>query len=828
MRVHAIALLAIPALISMLMPGCLQSLTANSGGYAKNYSGGLHNITLYDPNTMEQCKLGQCICMACRNTSSWFGFRTSFAGGNCLFIQGCTQDKFNDLINSSLTVDKFPRQFMIGQGYSLSDFGEANGWCGDRLDIAVQWLVGSNETNYTMPDAGRARCFLSYDVMPVYVLYSKSQSINVPLTRKIADALKSAGPLVITTEMDLNTSVPGAVKNVSDQVSQIDAACGNKRTGGPDEAIHCFVALGVRVGDYDAVNQVRQQLGPDGWKKVDLIAFGINAHTMDLNWTNEDSCNPDAALQQALAFARFSLYNNSKPTIIPYIMFDSSGPDASGRCNWTEDGMVNGYGDVFKYWLFPFQKAGVIGMAAYAFNISQFGFVSDPLGCKDCSLGANDKRMAAWFASCRNYKIEAAKYPVGDNMIVFPNESGGTCDYNLNAMGMLQGQYTDQAEQITPDLTAPNSTLVRCDACVNENSTFPFDVKVASIGLSIPDKNATYCRSVPALDYYAGKRNLDPMLVRAIVLAESKFDNCSAAQVSSSGGVDSGCYPAGYDYVPDPEGNCPNTGSKIPGKRYCGLGLMQTLEPPYTFWPSSLTPDGKPGQYYSGAPSDQLFLEAQLGGRSGLITDSKTQCTPNFDPFNATDSACMGTYKFMLNMNDAANMVNKNLANLGNPDSNTQRGITYYLALHYYRGYGGYAQGWITEFGNRYKYDKDFCDQDANQNDPMCLERGTDSACTAGTADCCYGMKDFVKFVRECRFAKGTPPTTLQGDASAFYGDYGSKVLSYYRALVDGCGDAAGCPSWKTLQSAACTNTPKLGTPEDSAKAGDKCIMKTS
>jgi hypothetical protein len=812
MRVHIWAFIALLTLSSLLMPGCLQS--GSGQGYAKQYSTGLQNITLYDPSTMEVCKLGQCVCMACRNTTSWFGFRTSFAGGNCLFIQGCTQDKFNDLINGSVTTrDKFPRQFMIGQGYSFSDFGDANGWCGNRLDMAVQWLVGTNETNYTLPDSDRAKCWLQNDIMPVYVLYSKSQNINVPITRQIADRLKSAGPVVITTEMDYNWSVPGAVDNVSRQVQEIDAACNNERTGDEKEKIHCFVALGVRLGDYEGVKQVRQKLGVD-WKKVDLIAFGINAHTLDLNWTNDQSCNPDAALQQALAFARFSLYNNSKPTIIPYIMFDSSGPDSSGRCNWSEDSLVTGYGDTFKYWLFPFQKAGVIGMAAYAYNISQFGLVSDPLGCRDCSLGTSDQRMAAWFGSCRNYKIEASKYPVGDNMIVFPNESGGTCDYNMNAMGLLQAQYTDQADQITPNLTAKNATLVRCDACVNENKTFPDSTvpRDSSVlgALANPKTNDTYCRSVPALDFYASKWNIDPMLVRAIAIKESGFDPCAAAKVYPG----DHCYDLGYDYVPDlPGGTCHNADNKISGARYCAIGLMQSLEPPYTFWPSSLNPDGTAGQYYSGAPSDQLFLEAQLAGRSGLIADAKAQCSPYFNPYNATHSACMGAYKFSLNFVNATAFVQNNEAKFHTSDSNTLRIITYYIALHKYFGDGGNAQSWVKGFDERYQYDQAFCDQSANENEPLCVERSTDPAC--------YGDHDFVNFVRQCVYGK------IPEDAGKpLNNDYGSRVLSIYRALVDGCGDASGCPSWRTLASAACTNAPALGTPQDSAKAGDKCVVK--
>jgi hypothetical protein len=806
----------------MLLPGCIQTLGAGTG-YAQDYRAGLTNLTMYDPSTWEQCKLGQCVCLACKNQTSWFGFRNSFAGGTCTFVQNCSQDVFDSLINGSMvSTDNMPRPFMIGQGYTFTDFADANGWCGNRLDMAVQWLVGTNETNYTLPDESRAQCFLQYDVMPVYVLYSNSQSINVPVTAQIAGLLKNAGPVIITTEMDFNSSSQADVVNVSEQVLAIDSACDNERTG-PEEKIHCFVALGVTMGDYNGVNEVRQQLGPANWNKVDLIAFGINGHTVNLNWTNEAACDPDAALQQALSFARFSLYNNSKPTIIPYILFDSSGTDANGSCNWSEASMVQGYGDVFKYWLFPFQKAGVIGIAPYDFNSSSEG-LGNPLGCTDCALGTQPDRMQAWFGSCRNYKIQAGKYPAGDNMIVFPNESGGTCDFNLNAMGMLQAQYTDQGEQITPNLTAPNLTLIRCDDCVNENYTFPANIPATDIGLSDPTKNFTYCSSVPALDYYANKWSVDPMLVRAVVIAESNFNNCSAALVSPTG-QDSGCYPKGYDYVPDPEGNCPGTGNQVQGERYCGLGLMQSLEPPYTFWPSSLTPNGQPGQYYSGAATgSQLYLEANLAGRSTMDAQAQALCSPYFDPFNATNSACIGVYKLMTYLQTEKNTVKNNQNNLGNPDSNTQQVIAYYLALQLYRGYGGdYIQSWISEFARRYSATADFCNQDANKDSAICVERTSTGHYTQ-----CYGMTDFVGFVRTCMFQNpdGSPGSVInnpQQGTAPFYGDYASRVLSYYQALVAGCGSASSCPSWKTLQIAAgCKNYPINGTPANSL--GQPCV----
>ncbi len=286
-----------------------------------------------------------------------------------------------------------------------------------------------------------------------------------------------------------------------------------------------------------------------------------------------------------------------------------------------------------------------------------------------------------------------------------------------------------------------------------------------------------HCTVHPELELYAGKRKLDPKLVRAVAIAESNLDACAAARAGSSWGPN--CYSLGYDYVPDPESRC-NNASESPGQagsplwRYCGLGLMQTLEPPYTFWPA-LVPDGKYGPYSSGGQK-QLFQEAQLRGRMSFLLDAKA-CSPAFNPFNPEHSACLGTHKLAAAMDGAGKLAESSTQELGNPGLAATKAITAYLALHYYYGDGGYAQGWIAEFGRRRAQTKEFCDRKARKKDPVCVERKISARPE------CYGMDDFIAFVRECRFRDGP------GQSEApFYGDYGSKVLSVARGLENTCG----------------------------------------
>ena len=72
---------------------------------------------------------------------------------------------------------------------------------------------------------------------------------------------------------------------------------------------------------------------------------------------------------------------------------------------------------------------------------------------------------------------------------------------------------------------------------------------------------------------------------------------------------------------------------------------MQSLEPPYTFWPKEYNPEKKDGIYYTGASTgEQLYLEAKNAGRSGNLAAAK-MCSEKFNPFNASHSICVGSFK---------------------------------------------------------------------------------------------------------------------------------------------------------------------------------------
>jgi len=790
------------ALAIFFFSGCLSKFTGPSD-YTAQYTGNWNATPIHDEALIEECKLGECKCFSCKNSTSWFGFVKSLKGGYCHFLDNCTRSKFMDLINQSDSTypDEGPRQFMIGQGYSFSDFAQANPWCGNRLDMPVQWLVGDNDTPYSLPDSDRAECMLEFDKIPVYVLYSKGQNINASRALQIAQELRGVGPVIITTEIDFNSSDSNVLDNISDQIDKINEGCQNVRIGKrSDWNISCMVALAPKMGDYKAVEEIldtRKQKD-----NVDLIAFGINSHLVNLNDTNDANCNPDMVYLKALSFARYSLYNHSLPTVIPYIMFDAAGSDASGKCNWTETNMVKGYARFFPGHALTFQKAGVIGVAPYDFNSSQYG-ITNPLGCLDCALGANDARMAAWFASCKAYKLIAGKNG-GDNMMVFSNGSG-VCDYNVMGSTFLM-QYDSYLNAVTPNLSDKNASYIRCDACVNENVTFPFDVPKTTVVTAAT--NFTYCENYSMIEFFSGKRNIDPMLIRALIIAETKFDPCLAAPVKSAGGLDPGCYPKAYDYVPDPDKICNSFETKVAGTRYCAIGMMQTLVPPYEFWPAIYYPADKgTGPLYYQISGDYLYYEANVvAGRSGNISTAISECSNHFNPFNATHSICLGTYQFSQNLVTATAIVTKNKDALNADTSSKQRALSYYIALHYYRGYSNYVSGWISQFSTQKKYDATYIAAHSGESDADIM---------ASEPAECRGQTDFIYYVRECRFKIKNDlklDSKIYTDSKVMYGDYASRVLSYYLDLSDKCA-SAGCPSWKKLATATSSTTPTSWPP---------------
>lgn len=951
-------LLAIVISFSLLY-GCFQNASGPSKfskNWAKEIKTSKQAIYKLDPNK-DTCKQGTCVCMVCQNKSTYFTFQEgSLAGGNCYFKEKCTLDEFIHITSDDAhpantknpskpctdsTSEKncnrnfYVRQFMFGTGTTFSDFSRANAYCGGRLNMAVQWLPGSHYDPYPIPDRNRSECFLGKDVMPLYVLYSggvyrdkwgqrKEDPLALGLLSapdqskragKIAKELKKAGPVIITTEMDPNKSRKDLNKLVDEiywQVINMDKECGNVRTGNDKSKwkVYCQIALGVNLGDEDTLKKLKTKLGND-FKKVDLVAFGINNRYFD-------HCNSDVMWDHAREFARNVSERYGKPTVIPYVLFDAAHkiPHPTDKlkysCQWSEKDLTSAYLKIADYAL-PLRDAGVIGIAPYDFGSTLNGF-SNPLNCEDCRLDKNNVRLSSWYGFCQ---IWAAQYddkrrlPDSIMPIRFGSTAATNCDETTGGSFLTRMTFTSgtalknfHAGKVKP-ISKVDKTLVSCDACLNENLNWPFQKTWMNnkqgqppIPIKNPGMNKDLACAKPtafktsaeqnesiAFDVFGSYFNLDPMILRAVAVKESRMQQCAAAKVYPNKGIDQGCYPKGYDYIIDSDitpkcAGKANAAGKIGGQpefRYCGLGIMQSLEPPYTYWPRDFYPLNEPedvvkldGDHYSGKSPGalvygaQLYLEAKNAGR-GANLKAAAMCNPYFNPFNMSDSICVGAYKLSQNYQTGLRLVRyaeecgrgdrsgcfgihsigkegeEILGTIkgGAPDHNKRRVMAMYFALHLYRGRGGsdvmgepLIQKWLRQYYQSWaawKTKDTYCIPDSGGlYPPGCSGKGT------LTPDPCTGHQEFPAWFNDC--------VVVANKNNKINNDYAAEILGYYRWMTatkddngksrqPGC-DNSFCPSWKRLNDNMCQNDPAGGYPNpygtSTTPSGDKCVRKIS
>ncbi len=836
MRAAALVI-AIASLI--VLAGCLQKISGGNSLYVSQYRDTLSRVPLTSANASEECRIGSCWCMVCRNGTNIFGRAiTSLIGGSCYMEKNCTPQTLSNINNPNVTPNAYARQFMIGQGPTFGDFSSANPYCADRLSMAVQWLLGQNDSGYMRPDAARAMCFLSKDIIPMYILYSNSTNINLTRSREIGEELGTGGrslyngiltngpvgPTIVVTEMNFPVT---AASQIAEQVRAIDQGCRNDRA---NNKVYCYIAVAPRMGDYAALDAVMNSLGADR-DKVDLVAYGIDGRFAH-------SCSGDMIFAQAMNFSKYSLYNWSKPTIIPYVLFDPGTNDTDNSCTYSESDVVNGYASVFNS-ILALKQRGVIGVAPYSFNTTGGAGITNPLNCTDCGVGKYTPRLAAWYGACQQYvTIQTSQGPGGspENAIRFGNESGSTCNEGYNPAYLFRQSYASQdiMQPVSPTTVQNYTKYFSCDACLlsNQSRTIDmiFNVSAFASDYHLPGVSDRVCTSFPEIDQWASARNLDPMLVRAFVWTESNFDPCSAAKVCTKEciqshctpncfpqafGGDSECYSNAYDEMYDPSGNCSaNLTNAAPGPRpdwrWCAVGLMQSLEPPYTFWPGQYTPDGSDGQYYD------IY---QRSGFYPLGTIAAARdCDVYFNPFIPSDSLCIGTLKLEGMLRDAHSFIDSHRGQLGwAADYDKDNLLAAWIAGDMYSGFWG-ERARSADFVNAYPgcsssstngecWTQSFFES-RTVNDTYC----SSSDGQADTIKCknghpryeppyyCYGATDIIKFVHDCRAPFSSRPV-----------DPGAGKLAAYIALSNGCANNF-CPDGRILGQALGLGLPASGT----------------
>ncbi len=742
-----------------------------------NVMDGFDDYTKYEKSpeyklkmVLKQCPTQNCVCFVCKNNSGLtppfdLFLSSSLKGGTCYFKKNCDTEEVKELVESQ-TEGLMP--FMLGVGPRFVDFADANVYCNNTMRMAVQWLtprylVGSGG-EYVLPEPEVTECLLDKMVIPVYVLYSNGTSVSADRAMKVAEKLKDQGPVIITAEIDFDSNDPAIVEAVKNQIKKMRAVC--PRVDDKNSP-YCLLAVAPKMGDKEGLDKVMEDI--DVRNAVDLIAFGVNSHY-------SKKCSSAYAFYEAMNFSKYAYFTYNKPVIWPYMLFDSGGKNKDESCTWSEFETSKAYYTFYNY-IPVFISNGVIGAAAYEFYSADE--LTDPLKCNDCGLVKfegntavpKDPAFSSWFYGCQAYGAQKNIMPA-----IFPQEDGGTCSYLTNIGLFVQDKITTGNPSSIYNVEDIESkrifTCVPCIAsCTDSISCNPYNI--ASL-----DGASSKCEGFEELNYWASIRGLDPLYVRAIAWAESGLDTedpmKSICKVSYPVDVENGgCNNGDYPVIDDPSHYCDSiielygdyTGKTAAdyktapwvkelisqGKsdaelaniqvKPCGLGLLQNIEYPY-----------------------EVKEKFTNWGSANAI--DPTMCAPDgkYNPYNASHSACLGTFRIRDRWDVAESEVNENPAAYGIYDDDPVK-IKYVIGfIVYYRYAGAWEDVWVTNFKDQAKKNEEECKKNVNPE--------------YGEGTCC-GNLDFINYVTNCADGKKKN---------------GMKVLKMYVALKEECGEEYGCP----------------------------------
>ncbi|MCX6769439.1 MAG: hypothetical protein NT051_02035, partial [Candidatus Micrarchaeota archaeon] len=296
----ALALL-IPALF--LAAGCVfmsdssgnSNILSSDQFNASNSSTSLQYIV--DPKNYECTEMPgpePCKAFICTNKSSFwqrfmniFGLGTdaNLTKGKCEFI-ACNATSYLEILKSDN--DKWARAFMTGFGPGMSSADLANLYCNYSLQMPVKWMIGDPPA---IPNKQRAECWLQQSALPLFIYYSPNNAIDYRRSGDIASAFSGSGPVMITTQANVDGATPANIDNVRRQIREMNRTCPN-----------CLVVLAVKSGDYNTLEQLLSDptsptLMSSEYNITDLIGFGFR--------TNDyPTCNADEILFENLKFSR--------------------------------------------------------------------------------------------------------------------------------------------------------------------------------------------------------------------------------------------------------------------------------------------------------------------------------------------------------------------------------------------------------------------------------------------------------------------------------------------------------------------------------------------
>lgn len=692
---------------------------------------------------------GECKCMVCdtflfrgttRPSNKFYPF--SYLLSECQFL-ACDYAQFQSYMESSPSLapgatsartragDDMLNFFMFGQG-GFGEFNKANPYCNNSLRMPVKWLDSKyGNGKYPLPNPERALCFLDKGAMPLYILYSRGEAIDSARSAEIAGSFKSMGPIIITSEMNFDSSSPDAVSKVKSQVRAMKSACPN-----------CLVALAPRMWDDSSqLDEIILEAGDS----IDIFAFGINSH-------DYISCNPTLMLSDAAQYSQYLLYRYGKPSVLAYVLFDNA-TSSDGTCRWDDLLVSQGYSEFFTY---PqaFAASGIIGGALY----SSYG-VADPLDCTDCALfnfsgSPIAQRQASWFSGCQGAYSTSSVVP-----LYFSDSPGTSCSYSQPGYSFVGPDFRI-SPQVYEEPADSWPVFYSCDSCLV--TKIPGSVKLSP---SRPD-GSDACELYPVLDVYADIRDIDPALVRATVQRESGFDPCSTSKDVHPCGKTPGMLE-----VDDPDGNC-GTYRAPSGQYACAMGLMQTLVPPYTYWDEA-----------DFAHSGQM-LDAKFCAEN-----------EEFNPYNPEHSACVGTAELAGAIRAAKSRIEPNEGKIlsgysrDSEDYNNMKGIiTVMLARLYYAGPAlvtpSNVNTWANDF-QKFRNADSLCSNDPDSHVCCSGSRVDPSLASNG---CCGSGADFVNYVTNEKCYDIRPRNNNEGGNNKPYIINTNSFVRLYLGIRQRCG----------------------------------------
>ena len=673
--------------IAFILAGCI-NVPANDQLGKSDWT-----IPKYVPADQQMClpkdPNNPCIAMICKKHPWWISsvystltnkFDASLKNGECNF-EPFSPDRFAQLLADRVPdvnnpnpppsgdLKDWPRTLMFGYGPSFHASDSANLYCNYSLQLAVKWMRSVGGPPHVQAPS-RAMCWLDRNVIPVYIYYTGGQYIDSAQTGLIAkefnDAPTSflgflgpsgAGPIMLTTELNFDSSNPTQVQSVKDQLAAIRANCEK-----------CKTILAVQSGDTNALAQI---LGPPGnptpeYKMVDVVGFGFRAN-------DYATCDPLDIIGKNYIFSNSILTSYSKPSIWLYV--GASEGKSLGGCTWTPEMVYNFYNDIYSAST-AMTSSGIIGVSFYQFTdgTGQLPCDSTKEGCNFGVLLANSSQkhpeMNIFSELCTAYGSQEYRNP-----IIFSSDGqGAECDMmNTAAMAnkvsyQINSNTGFATTDVTPITKAPHAGCG--EVCPSESKMSDANV-YDSTGNQF---SSARCKSVPAIDDYGDDLDFSAAYFRAIVEQESNFDSTavSCAPISANCNkynlpLSEICRLAGIAPADCPNVACPS------GQKVCAFGLSQLID--------------YPGQFYVENPQYSSEERKDVTGECG---------GKNYNPFDPSENVCAGMHLMRANLDSAVSFVEGNWGSFTQCDPSLPEGdkgwMEYYLASLNYYGCGYRSQ----------------------------------------------------------------------------------------------------------------------------------------